>query len=444
MNILSCTRRMALAGIAVAILMVPSAASAQQVVRFMHNETDPPSIEFYQKVIAEFEAANPDIKIEMEAIDTEARIQKLTTALASRTMPEVFKILPEELPDFVSRKFVSPVDDLIDEIGRDDFVDGSIPVLEGQAYGIPYTVANFGQLYYRKDLLDAKGLSVPTTWDELRETAKALTEGGTYGFVMAAGKNRLTDLLLTQLMWSAGGTFFDENLNVTFNNPGTIKALEFMKEMAQYSPPGISAYSYGDMINSYMTGAVAMDIYFPRLIANVAANTPDIFEKTAVAAMPVGPSGLAVRNVSADSYSLASAEAGAKNIDAAKKFLVYLVTGDRVKDFQLTAFPHLVPPLRSVHQAVVEEGSVALGGRTEFAQQAFDTANSLEVNIEAGAKIADGKVTRGEFNPYVQAVFTRNIPAMVVQRVVLEGEDPAAAAAWGHAQIEEAVADLRN
>ena len=37
--------------------------------------------------------------------------------------------------------------------------------------------ADFMFLYYREDLLEKYGRPVPTTWDELRETAKVILEG---------------------------------------------------------------------------------------------------------------------------------------------------------------------------------------------------------------------------------------------------------------------------
>ena len=113
------------------------------------------------------------------------------------------------------------------------------------------------------DLLKAKGLETPKNWDELKTAAKALTDGGNFGFIFPAGKNRMTSIYLSAMIWNAGGTYFDKNLNVTFDNPGTVKALTFLKEMAAYSPSGISSYSYGDMINVYLTGKIGLAFTFP-------------------------------------------------------------------------------------------------------------------------------------------------------------------------------------
>jgi ABC-type glycerol-3-phosphate transport system substrate-binding protein len=420
-------------------------ADAKDVVRFLHNETDPPSIAFFNKAIADFEAKNPDIEVQMEAVSTDARLQKVMAATAAKTMPDVYKILPEELFGFAQRGYIEELGDLVDKIGRADFADGSLTEVEGKLYEVPYTLGNFSVFFYRKDLLEAKGIAPPKTWEELEKAAAALTGNGVYGFVFPAGKNRMTSIFLSTLMWAAGGTYFDKDLNVTFDNPGTVKALTFLKTMAKYSPPGIGSYSYNEMINAYLTGTVAMDIYAGRLAANAAANRPDLFDKTAVADLPVGPTGIAVKYVSADSYAVATPKVGAKHTAAARKFLEYIVTGDRAKEFALTAFPHLIPPLKDVQAEVIKAGSALMKGRNEFGERAFDSTNSLDFHTEAGA-VVDGKTVKesGVINPYVGAIIARDLPAVVVQRVVLQGEDPAKAAAWGAAQMKKIVDDLKR
>jgi|UPI0004AF3484 ABC-type glycerol-3-phosphate transport system substrate-binding protein len=427
-------------------LVSTSALAQTKTVRFLHNETDPPSIEFYNKAIKEFEAANPDIKIEMEAVSTDGRLQKVLASINTKTMPEVFKLLPEERFEFARKGYLVPLDDVIAEIGTEDYVPGSLVPVEGKTYDIPYTLGNYGVLWQRDDLLKAKGLETPKNWDELKAAAKALTDGGNFGFIFPAGKNRMTSIYLSAMIWNAGGTYFDKDLNVTFDNPGTVKALTFLKEMAAYSPSGISSYSYGDMINVYLTGKIGLDIYAPRLAANAAANTPDLFKQTSAKPMPMGPSGVAVKFVNANSFALAAPSVGSKNVDAARKFLKYIVTGERLEKFSLTAYPHLIPPLKGVQEKVIKAGAAeVLNGREDIGRLAFDTSNSLDFESEAGAVFKDGKVIRsGVVNPYIGSIVARGVPAEVVQRVVIQGEDPAKAAAWGQERMKRIVDELKK
>lgn len=430
----------------VATLLSSTALSAQtKVVRFLHNETDPPSIEFFNKAIEAFEAENPDIDVQMEAISTDGRLQKVLASISTRSMPEVFKLLPEERFEFARKGYILPLDDLIDQIGRDGYAPGALIKVDGATYDIPYTLGNFSLLYSRRDMLEAVGATVATDWDGLKANAQKLTTDGNFGFLFPAGKNRMASIFLSEMIWSAGGTYFDADLNVTFDNPGTVAALTFLKEMAAFSPEGVGAYSYGDMINVYLTGRIGQDIYAPRLVANAVANTPQVFENTVVSEMPAGPGGAGVKFVNANGLALASEKVGAQNVDAARKFVAYITTGDRLRDFSLTAFPHLIPPRTDVQEAVIAAGAPLIGGREDIARMAFDTTNGLDFESEAGARIEGGKVVRsGVVNPYIGAIIARHVPAEVVQRVVLEGEDPAAAAAWGQERMQEIVDDLKD
>jgi ABC-type glycerol-3-phosphate transport system substrate-binding protein len=335
---------------------------------------------------------------------------------------------------------------MVSEIGRDDYVPGSLVPVEGKIFDIPYTLGNYGVLWQRDDLLKAKGISTPKTWDDLLADVKALTGDGNFGFMFPAGKNRMTGIFLSQMIWGAGGTYFDKDLNVTFNNPGTVKALTFLQQIAKFSPQGVGSYSYGDMINVYLTGKIGIDIYAPRLIANAALNTPDLFKNTSAGDIPLGPSGVPVKFVNSNSFALSSEAVGAKNVDAARKFLKFIVTGDRLRDFSLTVHPHLIPPLKDVQEEVIKAGAAAsLSGREDISRIAFDTSNSLDFESEAGAQFKDGKVIRsGVVNPYIGSIVARDIPAQVVQRVVLQGEDPAKAAAWGQERMQAIVDDLKK
>ena len=221
-------------GLLALLLSVSSFSFAQgaKVVRFLHNETDPPSIAFYNKAIAEFEKQNPNIKIEMEAVSTDGRLQKVTSAINAKTMPEIFKILAEERFQFARRGYLVPLDGVAAKIGLNDYLDGVIERVDGKIYDLPYTINNFSVLWYREDVLKEAKISPPKNWNDLRAAAKALNRNDMSGFVMPAGQNRATSLYLASLIWSAGGTFFDADLKVVFDSPATIAALSFMNDMA--------------------------------------------------------------------------------------------------------------------------------------------------------------------------------------------------------------------
>ena len=80
-------------------------------------------------------------------------------------------------------------------------------------------------LFYNKDLLAKAGVTPPTTWAELRTTAKKLTSGSTYGLAFSAPANYEGTWQFLPFMWSNGG---DEKNIAT---PETAQALQLWVDL---------------------------------------------------------------------------------------------------------------------------------------------------------------------------------------------------------------------
>lgn len=120
-----------------------------------------------------------------------------------------------------------------------DFPEGWSPSLTtmqrfaGGTWGMPY---HDGPecLIYRRDLLDAAGIAVPTTWEEFHAAARALhaPEEGRYGTVLALfpdGHNSFYDFCIH--IWSRGGEPFDGD-RPAFTSPQAHDALDFLRGLA--------------------------------------------------------------------------------------------------------------------------------------------------------------------------------------------------------------------
>ena len=104
-------------------------------------------------------------------------IQSGTTGLASGNVPDMSTALVGHVTEMINSDALVPLNDLIDDIGRDKFSENALNegTVDGNNYSIPlYSHAMV--MWVRKDLLEQNGLEVPKTWDELYETAKQLTK----------------------------------------------------------------------------------------------------------------------------------------------------------------------------------------------------------------------------------------------------------------------------
>ncbi len=154
---------------------------------------------------------------------------KLRASLLTPEGPDVFE---ESLTlDLVKAGQVAPLDDVLTPELKADFnprviEDNSI---NGVTYGVKMVV-DTGLLYYRKSLLEEKGVAPPTTIDELIAAAKTLSSGRVKGIFVGndGGVGALRDVSV----WSAGGDFVVNN-EVVFNNEQTIAAWTKVRELNQ-------------------------------------------------------------------------------------------------------------------------------------------------------------------------------------------------------------------
>lgn len=124
-------------------------------------------------------------------------------------------------------------------------------------YGIPFS-AQTTMMAYRKDLLEKHDLAVPATYEELLAASRLVHEkegiGGLTG--RAQSGHQANDFFLTHY-GPTGGVILDDNYRPVLNNPDAVRTVEMLTEFVKVGPPGMTAYGYGDMVNSFVQGDAA-------------------------------------------------------------------------------------------------------------------------------------------------------------------------------------------
>lgn len=135
--------------------------------------------EAVSKLIPEFEKQNPGIKIKVLQIAWIAAHEKLITAYASETLPDVFQLGNTWIPEFESLKSIEPLNNYIAQskiISEKNYFSGiwNTNVMDSIVYGIPWYV-DTRVLFYRKDILKSVGYeNPPRTWNELYDVSKKI------------------------------------------------------------------------------------------------------------------------------------------------------------------------------------------------------------------------------------------------------------------------------
>jgi multiple sugar transport system substrate-binding protein len=426
----------------------PAKASSKENVnlRFLTTESDPPSQKVYNDALAEFTAANPNIKVEMEYIGFDARTEKIVTGIGAKRAPHITQLVAYEVVEYGRLGLLSSVDDLVTETGGPEkWQPGSLEGTrgtDGKVYAIPYSGGAYRTLWYWKPAFDQAGLQPPKNWDEWKKAAETLTKDGKYGVSLPGGKNRWTMGNYMRFLWQTGETMFDKDFNVTFGKEGAVRAMEMYRDMVKFGPPGFASYSYTESIDAFVSGQAMSQIYAGRTLGRVNDSLPDQVQNARGAKMPAGPVGGDVGPVSWDTYAVFNEKAGVSPAEqeAAKQVLKHMLTGKTATNFALTVPGHLLPPhLDTLKDPNLWEGHPLMKSHKAEIEWMYNTSNSLDYITEAGATITAEKVTPGPVNPHWPAVDSSLVVATMVQKVLVQNESPKSAVEWGATEIKRLV-----
>jgi len=160
------------------------------------------------------------------------------------------------LAPFCQAKAMTPLNEWVDkssEYDINDFGKGQQDYgkcANGELYGLTLSTEPMIQ-WYRTDIYEKLGLKPATTWDEWYANAKKVQDSGAGGQLIGFGPN--VSWWWMTMVWSFGGTLYDENLNPTVNSPEAIAAVDYMKKLLSVSPKG-AITANGDEVTSKFLG----------------------------------------------------------------------------------------------------------------------------------------------------------------------------------------------
>ncbi len=220
----------------------------------------------FKTLITRFEKQNPDIHVEYLGVPNASIQQKYDTAIAGGSTPDVGGVTTSLLADVADQGALAPLDSLLAAsplAGRFqgsflDTIKATGP--DGKLYEIP-AAANTDVVWYRKDWFQTAGLSVPTSWEQLVQDAKALTDPAhnRYGWSIRGGAGSIFQMLVEMYGQSGIGSFFDASGKSTIDDPANVAALRTLTALYGKQTPAANVNdSYTQLVAEFQGGELAM------------------------------------------------------------------------------------------------------------------------------------------------------------------------------------------
>ncbi|KIR65846.1 MULTISPECIES: ABC transporter substrate-binding protein [Micromonospora] len=282
----------------------------------------------FDKIINDFTAQNPNIKIKLLSAPYASTKQQLVTAAASKTLPDVVGLDGAWVNDFAKQGAIADMSKLMTDANYDSSQLASQIQLDGKTYMIP--VVNFVYpLFVNKDLLTKAGVAdVPATRSEFLDAAKKISATGdnVKGWALpldTAVPNGIQNDVMSWLWASGGSMLTDGKPNLT--SPQVKSTVEFVKSLndAGVIAPGSLTMKEQDKVEKFTNGQVGMMIDSLAHINLIKKNKPDLnFE---VAALPAEDGYTGKRGIPYASWGIGISNS-TKHKAEAFKFVSYLMS----------------------------------------------------------------------------------------------------------------------
>ncbi|MBB3994758.1 sn-glycerol 3-phosphate transport system substrate-binding protein [Sulfitobacter undariae] len=269
-------------------LLTPARASETTKIQFMYPVGASGDINtIISGMITEFNETHDGVEVEaIYSGSYDNTEQKVITSLGVGEPPSLWLPINSALQTFLG---LDAIEDLTEQAKSDDiyddFISGFIDttVSEDRLYGLSFQ-ASTPVLYYNKDAFAERGIeNAPVTWDDLLETAKALTirDGDAlkrWGLIIGGGWH---DWMFEAYCRQNGLVPWEKD-KVLWDRPEAVEALNFWKTMVDAGCMP-KASTWQGAANDFMAGTTAMLYHSTGSLTNLRKSSP--FE-VGVAFMP--------------------------------------------------------------------------------------------------------------------------------------------------------------
>ncbi len=404
-----------------------------------------------QVLIDTYTTLYPNVKINLVPVDENDMVSNVQTGAMSGTLPAMIEGSADMHVSFGVEGIIDTdaTMDVIEQVGKSNFYEGPLKMLEsadgGSYYGVPYHGWIQG-IWYRADWFEEAGLEPPTTWDAIAKAAKYFykPDENQYGILVGTKAESYAEQCFTPFAMSNNAGLFDSDGNLIFNSPEMKEAVEFYGELAKYNPPGPQTWRARDY---YLQGKMAMFFYSTYImddlaLAEVAQGSltsenfenlkgtsfdPDLVKNTRMAPIVSNDSDAGFGTVV--SFTFLNQE-DKRITEAASKFVAYLYTQNAYITWLHMAPGGMNPMIRGIAENARFQNDPKGIFKNYGPEKMAEIIDGLN-NIESFG-IVEGQVIEAASTVTAQQI----IPKMLYS-ITQEGEDVDAAMAMAEEEMEK-------
>lgn len=338
-------------------------------IEFWTLQLSPAFDDYFKKIIREYEAKNPGIKIKWVDIPYDAVIPKLLSSIAAGDAPDVVNLSS----DFVSKFYrMGTLYDISQSVPLDSlrnvYVKGALEdgIYNGFVAALPWYLNTY-TIMYNKRLFQEAGFSskdVPATFHEaVRFIREYKNRTGRFATFWNIGK----DSYLPMMLESEGLSMVDSSFReVLFTQPTAIALLQEWINLYRegYLPRESIIRAGSAIIEPYQSGQIAFVFTGPVFLKRVKENAPAVYAETDIAPPLVGSTG---------AHELATMSIAVLNStpdkNAATDFAMFVTNAQNQSDFcrMATIYPSTLESLKDEY-FVKNDGTLEAKARIEGAK----------------------------------------------------------------------------
>jgi multiple sugar transport system substrate-binding protein len=196
-------------------------------IEFWQFWTDPKARPVIESVVAQFEKANPEWKVNITDLTWSDGHQKIVVAFGAGNPPDLLELGSDWIAEFTA---AGALGELI--FDTTEMLMTKPGVWQNHLYALPWFL-DTRVIYYNKSLLDKAGCAIPTDWPQLLDACKKINQlgDGISGFGANSNEPHRLYKKFLPFVWTVGGSIVADG-HINLDSHQTLRALEFYRELA--------------------------------------------------------------------------------------------------------------------------------------------------------------------------------------------------------------------